>query len=175
MAKMRDYAVSMRGKGPFTPVQAAEGSGVGNADVAKTLLDLLAESVRGAIVENVGVPGAEAYEYAEIKGPGAAAQHDAQESRARAKAETNGGSHGSAPVPGTAWDAKMFSPNKEVQRRIRMAANKWGKDKISKLGGGHIRIDTPIGPVTIGSTPNNSGLREDGKRLERAGLKGALN
>lgn len=174
LAKHSQFAATMAGKGPFPPSAAAEAIGV-PAEVSQAMLSLLTEQTRGAVVNDVGVPGAPLFEYNEIKGPGAAAQRDHERSRERSRAEAHGPANGSvrgAPVAGTGWDASSYSSNKEVQRRLRMAHGKgW---PISKRGSGHIMVETPSGPVTIGSTPNSAGLREDGKHLEEHGLRGAI-
>lgn len=170
----RDYAVSMKGKGSFTATQAADALGV--AVIASELMfSLLAESARGAIVIDVGVPGLKAYEYNEMPtgkaGMGAAAQRD------HATTKALGASNGSVsdPVARTGKSfVSQFSGVPEVQRLVRMAEQKW-PGSVSKRGSEHIMIKVPNHqPITIGANSKGNALRKDQTRLERAGLVGAV-
>lgn len=169
----RDYAVSQKGKGPFTATKAADVLGV-PVLASELMFSLLAESARGATVVDAGVPGLKAYEYNEMRtgvaGMGAAAQRDHDAAKARA----HGNGTVSDPVARTGKSfVSQFSGEPAVQRLVRLAETKW-PGSASKRGSQHIMIKTPNGSVTIGANSKGNALRKDQTLLERAGLVGAV-
>lgn len=156
LARVRDAVVKQSAASTVAGIASEVGA---PAPVVREALKAL--EGRG-IVEDVGLPGSELYEYRKPTDAGAAARLDAAR-----RAVENGGGGGSAPVAGTGKGLRISHP--EVRRLVEDAQRAGGR--ISAAAG-HYAVECPQGRVVISATPRSSRtVLNDRARLRRAGLR----